>query len=282
MENNQIVYIKSTLENYIGEVSQPEAEALLSYYEMLSEKNKVMNLTRIEGLEDTVVKHFADSLIIEKYVDIKSAKKLLDLGSGAGLPGIPLAIRFPHLKVLSLDSVGKKLNFQKETADALGLKNFAILHARAEDAAHDRKYRESYDLVTARAVANLATLAEYTLPFLKQNGLLVAYKGPAAEEEIQTAKKAVKILGGAIEKVYVYTIDCMEAAANAAAGNSVGQASPLNRRGAVHDQRSARTTRLAQPEAVPMERTLILIRKRKGTPPVYPRRAGIPLKEPLL
>ena len=115
MENNQIVYIKSTLENYIGEVSQPEAEALLSYYEMLSEKNKVMNLTRIEGLEDTVVKHFADSLIIEKYVDIKSAKKLLDLGSGAGLPGIPLAIRFPHLKVLSLDSVGKKdiLRMQK-------------------------------------------------------------------------------------------------------------------------------------------------------------------------
>ena len=210
MINDKIVYIKSGLEKFIGPVSEQEAEALLSYYEMLSEKNKVMNLTRIEGLEDTVQKHFADSLIIEKFVDITSVRKMLDLGSGAGLPGIPLAIRFPHLSVLSLDSVGKKLNFQKETAEALGLGNFEILHARAEDAAHDRKLRESFDLVTARAVANLSTLAEYTLPFLNRNGLLAAYKGPGAEEELKEAKKAIRLLGGTVENVRNYRIDDLE------------------------------------------------------------------------
>ena len=209
-KREQLVYIKIELERYGICLDERQTEMLLSYYELLSEKNKVMNLTRIEGLEDTVKKHFADSLILERFVDINPKWRVLDLGSGAGLPGIPLAIRFPDLEVLSLDSVGKKLAFQKETAEQIGITRFHILHARAEDAARKKNLRESFDLVTARAVANLSTLAEYTLPFVRQGGYAAAYKGPDIEEELSAAGHAISLLGGKAEKVISYQIDELE------------------------------------------------------------------------
>ncbi len=166
------------------------------YYELLVETNKVMNLTAITEPEEVAVKHMIDSLLA--YTPAMQGKTLADVGTGAGFPGVPLKIYCPSLKVTLIDSLGKRLKFLQTVIDELGLTDIACEHARAEDAGRNKKYREKFDFVTARAVARLSVLSEYCLPLVKKGGQFVALKGSKFSEEIEEGTQAVKILGGKI------------------------------------------------------------------------------------
>ena len=181
-------------------------DKLLLYHDLLIEKNKVMNLTAITDFEEAVWKHYADSLAVLKFDDFKQYGSLLDVGSGAGLPGIPLKISCPWLHVTLLDSVGKKVNFHREVINSLHLDQIESVHMRSEDAAHDVNMREQYDIVTARAVSNLATLSEYCLPFVKTGGVFAAYKSENIESELKEAEKAIRTMGGTVISVNSYEI----------------------------------------------------------------------------
>ncbi|WP_440444008.1 16S rRNA (guanine(527)-N(7))-methyltransferase RsmG [Phascolarctobacterium sp.] len=166
------------------------------YYELLVETNKVMNLTAITEPEEVAVKHMVDSLLA--YEDGMQGKTLVDVGTGAGFPGVPLKIYCPSLKVTLVDSLGKRLRFLEQVIDELGLKGIRCEHLRAEDAGRSKKHREQYDYVTARAVARLSVLSEYCLPLAKKGGQFIALKGSRFAEEIEEGEAAVKILGGKI------------------------------------------------------------------------------------
>lgn len=166
------------------------------YYELLVETNKVMNLTAITEPEDVAVKHMVDSLLA--YEDGMQGKTLVDVGTGAGFPGVPLKIYCPSLRVTLVDSLGKRLRFLEQVIDELGLKGIRCEHLRAEDAGRSKKHREQYDYVTARAVARLSVLSEYCLPLAKKGGQFIALKGSRFAEEIEEGEAAVKILGGKI------------------------------------------------------------------------------------
>lgn len=166
------------------------------YYELLVETNKVMNLTAITEPEEVAVKHMVDSLLA--YEDGMQGKTLVDVGTGAGFPGVPLKIYCPSLKVTLVDSLGKRLRFLQQLIDELGLKGIRCEHLRAEDAGRSKKHREQYDYVTARAVARLSVLSEYCLPLAKKGGQFIALKGSRFAEEIEEGEAAVKILGGKI------------------------------------------------------------------------------------
>ena len=166
------------------------------YYELLVETNKVMNLTAITEPEEVAVKHMVDSLLA--YEDGMQGKTLVDVGTGAGFPGVPLKIYCPSLRVTLVDSLGKRLRFLEQVIDELGLKGIRCEHLRAEDAGRSKKHREQYDYVTARAVARLSVLSEYCLPLAKKGGQFIALKGSRFAEEIEEGEAAVKILGGKI------------------------------------------------------------------------------------
>ena len=166
------------------------------YYELLVETNKVMNLTAITEPEEVAVKHMVDSLLA--YENGMQGKTLVDVGTGAGFPGVPLKIYCPSLKVTLVDSLGKRLRFLEQVIDELGLKGIRCEHLRAEDAGRSKKHREQYDYVTARAVARLSVLSEYCLPLAKKGGQFIALKGSRFAEEIEEGEAAVKILGGKI------------------------------------------------------------------------------------
>lgn len=166
------------------------------YYELLVETNKVMNLTAITEPEEVAIKHMVDSLLA--YEDGMQGKTLVDVGTGAGFPGVPLKIYCPSLKVTLVDSLGKRLRFLQQVIDELGLKGIRCEHLRAEDAGRSKKHREQYDYVTARAVARLSVLSEYCLPLAKKGGQFIALKGSRFAEEIEEGEAAVKILGGKI------------------------------------------------------------------------------------
>ena len=166
------------------------------YYELLVETNKVMNLTAITEPEEVAVKHMVDSLLA--YEDGMQGKTLVDVGTGAGFPGVPLKIYCPSLRVTLVDSLGKRLRFLQQVIDELGLKGIRCEHLRAEDAGRSKKHREQYDYVTARAVARLSVLSEYCLPLVKKGGQFIALKGSRFAEEIEEGEAAVKILGGKI------------------------------------------------------------------------------------
>ncbi len=166
------------------------------YYEMLVEWNKVMNLTGITEYEEVNEKHFVDSISIVKSVDMNNVKSVIDIGTGAGFPGIPLKIVFPHLKITLLDSLNKRINFLNAVIEKIGLEDIETIHGRAEDFARKPEYREQYDLCVSRAVANLSTLSEYCLPFVKINGQFVSYKSGEIETELKEAKTAINVLGG--------------------------------------------------------------------------------------
>ena len=166
------------------------------YYELLVETNKVMNLTAITEPEEVAVKHMVDSLLA--YEDGMQGKTLVDVGTGAGFPGVPLKIYCPSLRVTLVDSLGKRLRFLQQVIDELGLKGIRCEHLRAEDAGRSKKHREQYDYVTGRAVARLSVLSEYCLPLAKKGGQFIALKGSRFAEEIEEGEAAVKILGGKI------------------------------------------------------------------------------------
>ena len=173
-----------------------QLEQFRTYYEMLVEKNKVMNLTGITEWDEVLEKHFLDSISLIRAIDLNQNLSVMDMGTGAGFPGIPLKIAFPNLKVTLADSLNKRVLFLQEVIDALGLENIEAIHGRAEDLARDKCYREQYDLSVSRAVANLSTLSEYCLPFVKIGGQFISYKSGEIEEEVAESKSAVFLLGG--------------------------------------------------------------------------------------
>ena len=158
-----------------------------------------MILTAITNREDIIIKHFIDSLSISKYIN--NNLKVIDIGTGAGFPGIPLKIYNPSLNITLLDSLNKRIKFLDTVIEELKLNNIRTIHGRAEEIARNNNYREKYDIVTSRAVSKLNTLVEYMLPFAKKNGICICMKGPNIYEELDEAKKAIKILGGKVEKV---------------------------------------------------------------------------------
>ena len=180
------------------DISDEKKEKLYKFYEILVEKNKFMNLTSITEIKEFTYKHFIDSIALEKIVkDLDSNNyNIADLGTGAGFPGIPLAIVYPNLNLTLIDSLNKRIKFIKETCDVLDIKNVDAIHSRAEDIDRNKDYREKFDICVSRAVANLASLSEYCLPLVKVGGSFVSYKSKGYEVEISEAQKAIKVLGG--------------------------------------------------------------------------------------
>ncbi|MDI3500473.1 MAG: rRNA (guanine527-N7)-methyltransferase [Thermoanaerobacter sp.] len=176
-------------------------EHFQKYYALLLEWNQKMNLTAITEESEVVIKHFLDSLSVVKSGKIKEEEKIIDVGTGAGFPCIPLKIVFPKLKATLLDSSKKRITFLEEVINKLGINEIELIHGRAEDIGKDIKYREQFDLSVARAVAPLNILLEYTLPFVKVDGYFIALKGREIEEEIENSQRALKELKGEIEEV---------------------------------------------------------------------------------
>ena len=186
-------------------VSSQQLDRFEKLAELLVEQNKTMNLTAITDPDGIAVKHFADSISVLSAVEFKSGAKVLDVGTGAGFPGIPLLIMRPDIDLTMLDSTAKKLKYVANTVDSLGL-NANVLHSRAEEAAQKPEYRENFDIVCSRAVAALNILCEYCLPFVKKDGIFAAMKGAKAQEEIEVANNAIKTLGGEIIDKKCFTL----------------------------------------------------------------------------
>lgn len=210
------------------------------YYDILIQWNKFMNLTGITEYHDVTVKHFIDSLSIVKIIDMTNVSSLIDVGTGAGFPGIPIKIIFPHIKICLLDSLNKRVKFLNEIISKLDLDNISALHGRAEEVAKRGEYREKYDLCVSRAVANLSSLSEYCLPFVKKGGQFISYKSSDIDKELLSSKHAISVLGGKIEDIIKFKLPNTD-----------------------------------------IDRSLILINKVNVTNRKYPRKAGMPAKEPL-
>lgn len=222
-------------------LNEKQIKQFLTYYEMLVEWNSFMNLTAITEFEDVMKKHFIDSISLIKAYDISKPVNIIDVGTGAGFPGLALKIAYPNLKITLLDSLNKRIQFLNEVIQKLQLEEITTIHGRAEDYSKREEYREKFDLCVSRAVANLSTLSEYCLPYVKKGGYFVSYKSEKVSEEIIIAEHAIKILGGIIDRQVEFYLPKSD-----------------------------------------IYRNLFVIKKVENTPKKYPRKAGLPSKEPLL
>ena len=195
--------MKDILGNILDDI---KIEKFQRYYELLVDWNEKINLTAITEKTEVATKHFLDSILITESGKFTSGAKVIDVGTGAGFPGLPLKIFDESLNVTLMDSLGKRINFLNEVINELSLENVETIHSRAEDLGQDKNHREHYDIAVSRAVANLSTLSELCLPFVKVGGYFISLKGPNVENEIADAKKAIKLLGGEIENVVNYDI----------------------------------------------------------------------------
>ena len=187
-------------------LTDKQREQFDRYYELLIEWNKVMNLTGITDYDEVILKHFIDSLMLSEICDMSNVSAMIDVGTGAGFPGIPIKIVYPHINAILLDSLNKRLKFLNTVIEELGLESVQTLHGRAEDYARKTEYRESFDLCVSRAVANLSTLSEYCLPFVKKDGTFISYKGGDSDQEVKQAERAVALLGGKVETIHKFTL----------------------------------------------------------------------------
>lgn len=190
-------YFEEGLKSLEINLTEIQKEQFIRYYDILIEWNKIMNLTAITDFVEVVQKHFIDSLTIVKAMSIDN-KKIIDIGTGAGFPGIPLKIAFPSTQIVLLDSLNKRINFLNEVIEILDLKDIETIHGRAEDYGKNSQYREQFDLCVSRAVANLSSLSEYCIPFVKTGGCFISYKSGKAIEEMDAAQNAIKLLGGKV------------------------------------------------------------------------------------
>ena len=198
--------LKSSAASIGVELNDTQVQQFIKYHEILVEWNSFMNLTGITEYEEVVQKHFVDSLALCKSLDVSKVSTLIDIGTGAGFPGIPLKIAYPHLKVTLLDSLQKRIKFLNEVVSQLGLQDVETIHGRAEDFAKPSMKRESYDVCVSRAVSNLASLSEYCLPYVNLGGYFIPYKSGKVDEELEEAKKAVFLLGGKIEEEVKFSL----------------------------------------------------------------------------
>ena len=218
--------------------TEEQLQKFYQYMNLLIEWNEKINLTAIVEPKEIILKHFIDSLTIIKYIEPN--KSVIDIGTGAGFPGIPVKIMREDLDITLLDSLNKRIHFLNEVIQKLELKNITAIHARIEEFAKNKQYREAFDVATSRAVANLTTLSEYMLPIVDLKGMAICMKGSEINEEVSKSKNSIKLLGGKIDKIEEFTLPKSD-----------------NRR------------------------NLILIKKERQTPGKYPRKPGIPSKEPL-
>ena len=238
----QLEIFEKDLKQLHLELSKKQILQFISYYELLIDWNSRMNLTAITEFEDVLKKHFIDSLSLISAVSNLAQKQydLIDVGTGAGFPGIPLKIAFPNLKITLLDSLNKRIQFLNEVICKLELQDIEAVHGRAEDFAKPDQFRERFDLCVSRAVANLSTLSELCLPFVKIGGSFISYKSEKIEEEAKNAKAAIFLLGGKVTDQVDFTLPNSD-----------------------------------------LYRNLFCIEKVNGTPKKYPRKAGLPAKDPL-
>ncbi|MBD5509612.1 MAG: 16S rRNA (guanine(527)-N(7))-methyltransferase RsmG [Lachnospiraceae bacterium] len=247
MRSEQLSQFEKDLEELSITLSSEQIDQFLKYYEMLIEKNKVMNLTAITAFDEVLKKHFIDSLSLIKVCDLKKEISMIDVGTGAGFPGIPLKIAFPNLKLTLLDSLQKRVFFLQEVSEALGLHDVETVHGRAEDFAKPDQLREKFDLCVSRAVANLSTLSEYCLPYIKVGGKFISYKSEKvsmdsgeSKTEAEQAEHAITVLGGKMTEQKSFFLPSSD-----------------------------------------ISRTFIVIEKCRPTPKQYPRKAGTASKKPL-
>lgn len=230
------------MDKYLNELqiklNEKQKEQFFKYMNMLIEWNEKINLTAIIEPKEVILKHFVDSVTISKYIEKNSY--IADVGTGAGFPGIPLKILREDLNVVLVDSLNKRIKYLGEVIKELGLNDIKTIHSRAEDFGQNKEYREKFDIVTSRAVANLATLSEYLVPLAKVDGKCLCMKGPEIEEEVNNGNKAIGILGGTITNIYKFNLP----------QSDIG-------------------------------RTVVEITKKDKTNKKYPRKAGLPSKEPL-
>lgn len=222
------------------ELNELQLQQFDRFYQMMVETNKHMNLTAITEEDEVISKHLVDSLSCSKVMDMSQVRSIIDIGTGAGFPGIPLKIAYPEIEFVLLDSLNKRIRFLDGVIEELGLEKIEAVHGRAEDLARKKEYRANFDLCVSRAVANLSTLTEYCIPFVRVNGYFVSYKAAKGMEELEQAKNCLQVLGCKVDDAHQFILEGDES-----------------------------------------ERLLLKIKKCKGTPKIYPRKAGVPSKNPL-